>query len=73
MTFLTQIEDRWLMVGLTLAVLIAFVVTRDPKIGEVFTMLAGGAVMIFTRRTEKLLVSGSADTKAIVSEFLSKQ
>ena len=69
MNALEKIEDRWLMVALTLAVLIAFTITRDALIGDVFKVLIGGTVAIFTRRSEKLLVAEVADSKTLVEEF----
>lgn len=70
MNALEKIEDRWLMVALTLAVLIAFTITRDALIGDVFKVLIGGTVAIFTRRSEKLFVAEPGQSKAIVDEFL---
>lgn len=72
MNTLEKVEDRWLMVALTLAVLIAFTITRDALIGDVFKVLIGGTVAIFTRRSEKLLVAEPGQGKAIVDEFLGR-
>lgn len=72
MNALEKIEDRWLMVALTLAVLVAFTITRDALIGDVCKVLIGGTVAIFTRRSEKLMIAEPGQSKAIVDEFLGR-
>lgn len=73
MNFLKNIEDRWLMVLLSVIVLAGFIGTRDPLLGDVFKVLIGGTITIFAKRSEKMIITGDAEqTKAIVQQFLAK-
>ncbi|MEO8650498.1 MAG: hypothetical protein ABI539_15150 [Acidobacteriota bacterium] len=72
MEALKNIEDRFLVLGFALAVLIAYVTTRDALVGDILKIMIGVAAGIFSSRSEKQLVMNAdgPQTKQIVSEFL---
>jgi hypothetical protein len=46
--------------------------SRDPLLGDVLKVLVGATGGVFTGKSSSLIVGSDAQSKAIVSEFLSK-
>lgn len=69
--FLSSIEDRWLLFGLTLIILLSYTATRDPLLGDSVKYLIGATGGILLARAQKnLIVTGGDKTDAIVQEFV---
>jgi hypothetical protein len=69
---LSKIDDRLMMVALTVAIIAAYIGTRDPMLGEMMKYMLGATAGIMVARSQKQLVlsGGTAEAKAVVDDFL---
>lgn len=74
MQTLQNIDDRLIMVALTLIVLGGYAATRDPLFGEMSKYMIGATAGIMVARTTRTLNVGSGpETAKVVDEFLNKR
>ena len=74
MKWFHSVDDRFLMVVLTVSVLTAFLLTREKVFADAFTYCLGGTFgVLIARANKQLVVTGTDDqTKKIVSEFMAR-
>lgn len=71
METLNKIEDRTILLFLTVGMVAAYIITKDPLIGDKMGYLLGAVTGVMVARASKTLnVSGNAETAAVVKEFL---
>lgn len=74
MEMLQKIDDRLVMVALTLIVLGGYAATRDPLFGEMSKYMIGATAGIMVARTTRTLnVGHDPATAAVVKDFLDKR
>lgn len=79
MTFFEKIDDRFLMVALTISVMVTYIYTRDPVLGDMVKYMLGATAGILVARStsQKNLIVGdtsspqaTASQNKIVADFL---
>lgn len=66
-----RIDDRFLMVAITISILACYVFTKDPMLGELMKYTLGATFGMFTSPNKNWIMTSTSDlqAKAIVAEF----